>query len=92
MKVTDWAAKITENEKMRCDKELSLAFFSGGVPFRFIENPHLLRAMGILRPGYELPSRRQLSDRMLDDCYASLQAEMNADISKAMYVSLATDA
>ena len=91
-KITDWASKVSENEKNRSDREFALAFFSGGVPFRFIENPYLLRAMGILRPGYKLPTRRQLSNKMLDDCYASLQLEMNADISKATYVSLATDA
>lgn len=92
MKITDWAGKISESEKNACDKELALAFFSGGVPFRFIENSHLQRAMSILRPGYVPPSRRQLSNRMLDSCYSSLQEDMNAEISKASYMSIATDA
>ena len=91
-KITDWTGKISENEKNHCDTELALAFFTGGVPFRFIENQHFLRAMGILRPGYEPPSRRQLSNQMLDDCYTSLQAKMKADIANARYVSLTTDA
>ena len=91
-RVTDWVNRMSDSERNRCDTELSLAFFSGGIPFRFIENPHLMRAMSILRPGYEPPSRRQLSGRMLDDCHASIEAEMNAEISGAMYVSVATDA
>ena len=91
-KITDWADRISEAEKKQVDRELSLAFFSGGVPFRFIENPHLLRAMNILRAAYEPPSRRQICNRMLDDCHSSIEADMNAEITKAAYVSVATDA
>ena len=91
-KITDWASRMSDSERKQCDTELALAFFSGGVPFRFIENPHLLRATGLLRPGYKPPSRRQLSNQLLDDCYSSLQAEISTEMSKATYVSLATDA
>ena len=53
---------------------------------------HMLRATGRLRPGYKPPSRRQLNNQLLDDCYSSLQAEMSIEMSKATYVSLDTDA
>ena len=91
-KITDWARKLSETERKKCDADIALAFFSGGVPFRFIENPYLLRAMGLLRPNYVPSKRRQLSNHLLDNCYTNLQTQMNADISRATYLSLATDA
>ena len=50
-----------------------------------IENPHLLRAIQLARPGARLPSQKQLADDskggLLQDCYQKMKTEVDKQLS-----------
>jgi hypothetical protein len=49
------------------DKHLSKFFFTSGVSFNVLENPHFQDFVNTLSPGYNLPSRYRVSGPLLDE-------------------------
>ena len=61
------------------------------------ENPFLLRAIQLARPGAKLPTRRQLADDsaggLLDKCYQKVKEEVNKVLStEGQFVCITKDA
>ena len=44
------------------NQEIAMHFYCTATSFTCIEDPHLLRAVQLLRPGARLPTRKQLAD------------------------------
>ena len=91
-RITDWADSIDASTVQQLDGLIGEAFFTGGVPFRFIENPAFRKFIKKIRPSYELPTRYRLCNEILDDTYARVKGMMTQEIQRAKYVSIATDA
>jgi hypothetical protein len=53
----------------------------GNIPFNAVENPHLQKFLELLRPGYKLPSRKALSNELLDEIIKESQSNMEEKIS-----------
>jgi len=65
---------------------------TGGIPFRFLENEHFVKALKLLRPAYSLPSRGYtLTKKLIPEAYDDLQSDIKKAISNAKYVSISTD-
>jgi Protein of unknown function (DUF 659) len=60
--------------------------------FARVEDGNFLKAFRVCRPGITLPSRKQLSERLLDKCYKKVKALTESRIRKMTHFScLATD-
>ena len=51
------------HSKSRLDLQMAKAFIACNIPFRAIENEQFSNLLGMLRPGYKPPNRRQVSCR-----------------------------
>ena len=91
-RITDWADSIDASTVKQLYSLIGEAFFTGGVPFRFIENSALKKFVKAMRPSYELPSRHRLCNDILDDTHDSVKMKMTEAVRRGKYVSIATDA
>ena len=92
MRMTSWVDSINSSTVRRLDALIGEAFFTGGIPFRFIENPALVKFIKTIRPSYELPNRHRLCNEILEETFTSVKSKMAVEIASAKYVSITTDA
>lgn len=74
-------------------RKLAKSIFSGGVPFRYVENKHFIEWAKEMNPSFKVPSRREISGRLLsheDEATSALVLErIRAAPPKSL--TLATD-
>ena len=74
-----------------------MQFYCTGTSFTRVEDPYLLRAIQLLRPGARLPTRKQLADDssggLLVGCYQKVKAEVGKLLSvNTQYICITSDA
>lgn len=81
---------ITKRAKI--DDQLLRFIIKGYYAFNMIECPEFKKLIYLLDRNYDLPSRRTLSDSMLNKLYDLVLEEVRSDIQKnASYICLTTD-
>lgn len=88
---------FTATEQKKFNLEMAMHFYCTGTSFVRIEDPHLLRAIQLARPGARLPTRKMLADDssggLLDICYKNVQQDVKKMLSvKGKYISITSDA
>ena len=66
--------------KQSLDRQFARAFFSCNIPFNVAEHPEFKALIQMLRPGYDVPTRKTLGDQLLDDVYGGAQQTMKEAI------------
>ena len=72
------------------DHLLTEAFYTGGIPFPFIENKYFKRFVAALKPAYKLPSRNVWRTNFLE-VYNETQESMNKHIEQSSYLNVVHD-
>ena len=72
---------ISEGEQETLEIMLAQALFASGVPFSFLENEYVKQFFQHLRSAFKLPSRKKLSNELLDEVYEEIETECNKQIS-----------
>ncbi len=85
------------SEQKRFNYEIAMHFYCTGTSFQRIEDPFLLRAIQVARPGAKLPSRKQLADDseggLLEECYQKVKCQVDKVLSSdGQYVCVTSDA
>ncbi|CAB4446796.1 unnamed protein product [Rhizophagus irregularis] len=57
---------IPPNEMTAIYQQLLRALLSANVPFSFVDNPEVIKLFKMMRPSYNLPSRKWISTEILD--------------------------
>ena len=57
-------------------------FYVTGASFERIEQPHLAKALEILRPDVKLPNQRNLTDNLLDECYREMKTTIDKKLTE----------
>jgi hypothetical protein len=76
----NFVVKTTQTTKDRLDKSVASMFYACNIPFNAVENPHLRKAIGELRPGYQPPTRKALAGHLLDSTYDEITARCYENI------------
>lgn len=87
---------FTATEQKKFNLEMAMYFYCTGTSFLRIEDPHLLRAIQLARPG-ALPTRKMLADDssggLLEVCYQNVKQDVKKMLSvKGRYISITSDA
>ena len=82
--------KTTGALKSRLDLLVAKFFYSCNIPFSAVEHPSFKTLMEALRPGYQVPTRKQLSGNLLDDVTAELTGSVRHCLNGKI-VTLAQD-
>ena len=71
------------------DVLLAKAFYSGGIPFRFVENKFFKEFLNRLRPQYNVPTRRRIGGPLLQSVYEECKESSQFDATS--FLSLQID-
>ena len=71
------STELTEQRIDEINRYLLIAFVCCNIPFSIIENPFFIEALKHLRPGYNPPSRKYLSGRLLDNEVVSVNLKVD---------------
>ncbi|CAH0552651.1 unnamed protein product [Brassicogethes aeneus] len=83
--------KTSNDEKKRFDKKLARAIYSSGSPIQMVEKGYWKEFFKAIKPSYTLPSRHDLSHKLLDAEYETLQGDVMTKIRTAETVSVQCD-
>jgi len=76
---------LTAKEQKDFDENMLQAVALGNLPFSFVELAPLLAALQKPRPSVELPSRRALGGRILNDAAAAADVEADAELRRSKH-------
>lgn len=74
----------------RIDEQIGRYFFATNTPFTHIEHPEFIKLCQLMRPGYQPPSRKQLSEKILDSVHEKLTVEVKQELN-GQVVSMCLD-
>ncbi|XP_047004627.1 zinc finger BED domain-containing protein 4-like [Schistocerca americana] len=83
--------RIGVNQKKKIDEQLLQLFTKDFQPFSVVEDSGFRGFVRALNPGYELPSRKHISDVMLQAAYTAAKEKVVDKLSAAKTVCLTTD-
>ena len=81
--------KISSSEKEKLDIQVARFFFAHNITFRTADHEEFHKLLHMLRPGYKPPSRKDISDTMIEQVHDSLQDDCwtklrNSTVSMAL--------
>ena len=82
---------LTDQRKNSINKSLLLAFVCCGIPRNVVENPFFIELLKQLRPAYEPPSRKYLSEKLLTDEISLINSQLNTIFDSNDNLTLALD-
>jgi Protein of unknown function (DUF 659)/hAT family C-terminal dimerisation region len=82
---------MTAHAKAEFHKSLAMHFYMTGHSFYRMEEMHLIQALKQLRPDVTLPSRRDLSGKLLQHAYKEVKKKVDGWLDRGAYGSLTTD-
>ncbi len=59
-------------------EEIAMYFYMSATPFSRMEEPHLLESLKKLRPDVKLPSKKDLSGRLLQSAHKKVKTKVDA--------------
>ncbi len=77
---------LTAKEQKDFEQKMLQPVALGNLPFSFVELAPLQAALQKLRPSVELPSRRALGGRILNDAAAAADAEADAELRRSKHL------
>jgi Protein of unknown function (DUF 659)/hAT family C-terminal dimerisation region len=82
---------MTVHAKAEFHKSLAMHFYMTGQSFYRMEEKHLIEALKQLRPDVTLPSRKDLSGKLLKNAYMEVKKKVDGWLDRGAYGSLTTD-
>ena len=83
-KLDTFVVTTDASTKMKLDSQVAKAFYSCRIPFNAIENDEFRKLIEMLRPGYNPPSRKDLSGFLLDKEYKCYEDKMKSSLSDSL--------
>ena len=82
---------IPPNEMAAIHQQLLRALLSANVPFSFVDNPEVIKLFKMIRPSYNLPSRKWISTEVLDQVHKEVDHEIQKFAAEAKFLTLSGD-
>jgi hypothetical protein len=79
------------NEAIAIHRQLLRMLLSANVSFSFVDNPEVNKLFKMLRPSYELPSRKWISTEILDQVHKEIEGEIKKFAADAKFLTLSGD-
>lgn len=83
--------KFNSQIQFELEQLLARAFFSAGISFNVIENEDFCAFIKKASPSFKIPSRYELSNKILNSEYQLIKNEVQNIIEKCEFVSITTD-
>ncbi|TYZ68144.1 hypothetical protein PybrP1_009897 [[Pythium] brassicae (nom. inval.)] len=67
---------LSKSQVERMEEAIAMHAYVTGMAFDAVEEPHLQRALAILRPSVRLPDKKRLEGDLLDRCYEKMHRQV----------------
>ncbi|KAJ3112384.1 hypothetical protein HDU96_004596, partial [Phlyctochytrium bullatum] len=84
-------AKIPMTTKIALDRELTLFFVTGSIPFRQLHNAHFRRFMNLARPKYQIPTRDTVRTELIPRSAEFVELETARELKSSQFNTIITD-
>ena len=85
--------KLAEHMQEAAVEKLAMFFYNAGLSFRAVEDPFFQEFISCLQPAFKIPSRKQLSDKLLNNTYDKVKEIVdNTLLEDDVRVCITTDA
>ena len=88
--IESYVQKTSSSEKEKLDIQVARFFFANNIPFRTADHEEFHKLLHMLRPGYKPPSRKDISDKMIEKVHDSLQDDCRTKLRNST-VSMTLD-
>ena len=82
---------IFQNEVIAIHCQLLYALFLANIPFSFVNNPKVIKLFRMLRPSYNLLSRKWISTKILDQVHQEVEYKIQEFVTDAKFLTLSED-
>jgi len=82
---------IFQNEVIAIHCQLLYALFLANIPFSFVNNPKVIKLFRMLRPSYNLLSRKWISTETLDQVHQEVEHKIQEFVTDAKFLTLSGD-
>jgi hypothetical protein len=62
-------SRLSKATQSKINSSIAMQYYMTGTSFARIEDPHVLKEFQLCRPDVKLPSRKELSGSLLNQCY-----------------------
>lgn len=83
--------ELTSSKIKQIDDLLVGTISEGYLPFTLVENSNFIKLVNALEPRYKLPSRKTLTNKLLNDKYIEVRSVVSESLNKANHISLTSD-
>ncbi len=77
----NFAVRISADKKQEIDKQIAKAVFATNTSFKCLDNPNVIKAIDMLRPGYKPPSGKTISTTLLEQIYKEEKSKCFGSLS-----------
>lgn len=67
--ILNYGVKTTKEDKEKIDEKVATMVYATNSPFKIVEHASFRDMVNVMRPGYKLPSRREIGGSLLDKVY-----------------------
>ncbi|XP_045105389.1 uncharacterized protein LOC123500868 [Portunus trituberculatus] len=67
--ILNYGVKTTKEDKEKIDEKVASMVYATNSPFKIVEHASFRDMVNVMRPGYKLPSRREIGGSLLDEVY-----------------------
>ncbi|CAG8513028.1 550_t:CDS:2, partial [Cetraspora pellucida] len=82
---------LSIRDKTSINRQLLRVIISSNTPLSFVEDPEVIKLFNMLKPRYQLPSRKWISTDILDNVYENVQHGVQQFISDSKFLTLSGD-
>jgi hypothetical protein len=89
--VPSFVDRMTPKEQSSLEQSFARAVYATGSPFTMVENTHWINFFKQLRPAFHLPTRKKLSNSLLDDESERVSNDVRSLLQNSDDIALVTD-
>jgi hypothetical protein len=83
--------RLSKASQLKINSSIAMHYCMTGTSFARIEDPHLLKAFQLCRPDVKLPTRKELSSSLLNQCYDDFKKKIDSYLASSPYPCITSD-
>jgi hypothetical protein len=83
--------RLSKATQLKINSSIAMHYYMTGTSFARIEDPHSLKAFQLCRPYVKLPTRKEQSSSLLNQCYDDVKKKVDSYLASSPYHCITSD-
>jgi Protein of unknown function (DUF 659) len=85
------APRLSKATQLKINSSIAMHYYVNGTSFARIEDPYLLKTFQLCRPDVKLPTLKEQSSSLLNQCYDDIKKKVNSYLASSPYHCITSD-